>query len=186
MFSLVDALAMVVLVPLALGLVDAPAPVRRVWPWLAVPAAVALWLPRGTGAALLATPYLVLTAVLAVAGLRGLRRWSAADVAVATGLVAPLVAGSALVAEQAGFRLLGFPLETLALTVPHLHYAGLVAALVAALACRARPAARHSAGPPPGVCPPAPASCWSATFWATRSSWPVRRCSPPGCGWSRR
>jgi hypothetical protein len=137
LLSLVDALAMVVLVPLALGLVGAPAPVRRVWPWLAVPAAVALWLPRGTGAALLATPYLVLTAVLAVAGLRGLRRWAAADVAVATGLVAPLVAASALVAERAGFRLLGFPLETLALTVPHLHYAGLVAALVAALACRA-------------------------------------------------
>ncbi|GIF74825.1 YndJ family protein [Asanoa siamensis] len=137
LLNLVDALAMLVLVPLALRLVGAPVAVRRVWPWVALPAAVALWLPRGTGAALLAVPYLALTVVLAAGAVRGLRRFAAADVAVATGLAAPVVAASALVAERAGHRLLGFPLETLALTVPHLHYAGLVAAVVAALVCRA-------------------------------------------------
>ncbi|MDG4823831.1 YndJ family protein [Asanoa sp. WMMD1127] len=135
--NLVDALAMLWLVPLALGLVGVPAPVRRLWPWVASPGVVALWLPRGVGAALLAVPYLVLTVALAGLAVRRLRRFAAADVAVATGLAAPVIAASALVAERAGHRLLGFPLETLALTVPHLHYAGLVAALVAALVCRA-------------------------------------------------
>ncbi|MEV0716106.1 YndJ family transporter [Asanoa sp. NPDC050611] len=137
LLNLVDALAMLLLVPLALGLVGAPAAVRRVWPWVALPAAVALWLPRGAGAAVLAAPYLVLSVALAVVAVRRLRRFAAADVAVATGFAAPVVAAAALVAERAGHRLLGFPLETLALTVPHLHYAGLVAAVVAALVCRA-------------------------------------------------
>ncbi|GAA1868202.1 YndJ family transporter [Asanoa iriomotensis] len=137
LLNLVDALAMVLLVPLALGLVGVPAPIRRVWPWVALPAAVALWLPPGAGAALLAAPYLALTVALAALAVARLRRFAAADVAVATGLAAPAVAASALVAERAGHRLLGFSLETLALTVPHLHYAGLVAAVVAALVCRA-------------------------------------------------
>ena len=137
LLNLLDALAMVVLVPLAMDLVGGRAGLRRVWPWVALPAAVALWLPRGAGAALLAAPYLLMTVALAVTALRGPRRFAAADVAVATGLAAPAVAAAALTAERAGHRLLGFPLETLALTVPHLHYAGLVAAVVAALVCRA-------------------------------------------------
>ncbi|SDZ28807.1 YndJ-like protein [Asanoa ishikariensis] len=137
LLNLVDALAMVVLVPIALGLVGAPVAIRRVWPWVGLLAAVALWLPRGAGAALLAVPYLLLAVALALVAVRRLRRFAAADVAVATGLAAPLVAAAALVAERAGHRLLGFPLETLALTVPHLHYAGLVAAVIAALVCRA-------------------------------------------------
>ncbi|MEV4532442.1 YndJ family transporter [Asanoa sp. NPDC049518] len=137
LLNLVDALAMLLLVPTALGLVGAPDTIRRVWPWVALPAAAALWLPRGATAALLATPYLLLTAALALVAVRRTRRFAAADVAVATGLAAPLVAAAALVAERAGYRLFGFSLETLALTVPHLHYAGLVAAVVAALVCRA-------------------------------------------------
>src|ERR1700754_907850 len=128
---------MVVLVPLARRLVGAPGPVRRVWPWLAAPAAAALWLPRGAGAALLATPYLVESVVLAGVGGRGMRRFAGGGVSVPTGLAAPVAAAAALVAERAGHRFLGFDLGTLALTVPHLHYAGLIAAVVAALVCRA-------------------------------------------------
>ncbi|MGN9909161.1 YndJ family transporter [Phytohabitans sp. LJ34] len=56
-------------------------------------------------------------------------------VAAATALVAPAVAGSALVAERAGYRLFGFDLDVLALTVAHFHYAGFAAALVAGLVC---------------------------------------------------
>ncbi|MGH3714286.1 MAG: YndJ family protein, partial [Micromonosporaceae bacterium] len=43
------------------------------------------------------------------------------------------------VAERAGHRLFGFPMELLALTVPHFHYAGFAAALVAGLVCRTVP-----------------------------------------------
>ncbi|MCX4782547.1 YndJ family protein [Streptomyces sp. NBC_01264] len=60
-----------------------------------------------------------------------------AEVAVLTALVAPSVAGTALVAERAGHRLFGFDLDILALTVPHFHFAGFTAALVAGLVCRA-------------------------------------------------
>lgn len=59
------------------------------------------------------------------------------DTAVFTALVTPAVAALALVCERGGLRLFGFSLTILALTVPHLHYAGLVAALVAGLVCRA-------------------------------------------------
>ncbi|WP_079191303.1 YndJ family protein [Streptomyces sp. CB00455] len=59
-----------------------------------------------------------------------------ARLAVATALVSPSVAGTALVAERAGRRLFGFDLDVLALTVPHFHFAGFAAALVAGLVCR--------------------------------------------------
>ena len=48
---------------------------------------------------------------------------------------APTVAGCALVAERAGYRLFGFDLDVLALTVAHFHYAGFAAALIAGLVC---------------------------------------------------
>jgi hypothetical protein len=49
----------------------------------------------------------------------------------------PAVAGTALVAERGGFRLFGFSLRILSLTVAHFHFAGFAAALIAGLVCRA-------------------------------------------------
>ncbi|MFF8828681.1 YndJ family protein [Streptomyces sp. NPDC015131] len=71
----------------------------------------------------------------------------AADVAVLTALAGPAIAALALVAERLGHGLFGFDLEILALTVPHFHFAGFAAALVAGLVCRTvdRPAARFAA-----------------------------------------
>ncbi len=73
------------------------------------------------------------------APLRLLRSRSLAphEIAVATALVSPSIAGTALMAERAGYRLFGFDLDILALTVPHFHFAGFAAALVAGLVCRA-------------------------------------------------
>lgn len=126
------------------------------------PGAVCLWLPRGAPATALAALYAAATAALAVRALvpavralvpavrapapsaRNPTRSGApgrgpgpAEVAVLTALVAPSVAGTALVAERAGHRLFGFDLDILALTVPHFHFAGFTAALVAGLVCRA-------------------------------------------------
>jgi hypothetical protein len=103
---------------------------------------VALWLPRGPGAAATAGAYLAVTVALACCApgrLAGGGRSSVVvrEVAVATALVAPAVAGVALVAERAGFRLFGFDLDVPSLTVAHFHVAGFVAALVAGLLCRA-------------------------------------------------
>ncbi|MFJ6140943.1 YndJ family protein [Kitasatospora sp. NPDC092286] len=138
-------LGMGAVILLGLTLIDEPglARVRRYWPLAAVPGALSLWLPRGglaTGSALL---YALGTLALAAhAPLRLARTRSLAprETAVLTALATPSVAGLALVAERSGYRLLGFDLDILALTVPHFHYAGFTAALVAGLVCRAAPA----------------------------------------------
>ncbi|MEV0989533.1 YndJ family protein [Streptomyces sp. NPDC049949] len=147
---LIVTLGMLYVIPAGLRLID-PAGLRtaaRAWPLLAVPGAVCLWLPRGATATVLAALYAAATLALAARAparlLRTLRTPTAgsgppapAEIAVLTALIAPSVAGTALVAERAGYRLFGFDLDILALTVPHFHFAGFTAALVAGLVCRA-------------------------------------------------
>ncbi|WP_327134396.1 YndJ family protein [Streptomyces sp. NBC_01343] len=147
---LIVTLGMLYVIPAGLRLID-PAGLRtaaRVWPLLAAPGAVCLWLPRGATATVLAALYAAATLALAARAparlLRTLRTPTAgsgplapAEIAVLTALIAPSVAGTALVAERAGYRLFGFDLDILALTVPHFHFAGFTAALVAGLVCRA-------------------------------------------------
>ncbi|MFC4612769.1 YndJ family protein [Streptomyces maoxianensis] len=144
--SLIVMLGMLVIVPAGLRLIDAAglAAIRRTWPLFAVPGAVALWLPRSATATVLAAVYALGTLVLAAQAPRRLARTRSlapAEIAVLTALVTPSVAGVALVAERSGQELFGFSLPILALTVPHFHFAGFAAALVAGLVCRA------SAGP---------------------------------------
>ncbi|MCB5165482.1 YndJ family protein [Streptomyces bambusae] len=137
-------LGMLAVVPAGLALIDRDglARVRRLWPLWAVPGAVALWLPRGGWATALAACYALGTLVLALQAPRRLARTrslSPQEAAVLTALVSPAVAATALVAERAGYRLFGFGLDILALTVPHFHFAGFTAALVAGLVCRTAP-----------------------------------------------
>ncbi|MFE4450109.1 YndJ family protein [Streptomyces sp. NPDC056796] len=139
--GLIVMLGMLVVVPLGLGLVGDPAldRIRRWWPLFAVPGAVSLWLPRGTAATLLALCYALGTLLLACHAPPRLARTRSArpaEAALLTALVAPSVAALALVAERSGHELLGFGLGVLALTVPHFHFAGFAAALVAGLVCR--------------------------------------------------
>ncbi|MFF2192048.1 YndJ family protein [Streptomyces sp. NPDC058157] len=145
--NLVVALGMLYAVPAGLRLID-PAGLgtaARLWPWAAVPGALSPWLPRGGAATALAAVYAAAAlALLGAAGARllrpgrssGGRRPDPAEVAVLTALASPSVAAAALVAERAGYRLFGFDLDVLALTVPHFHFAGFTAALVAGLVCR--------------------------------------------------
>lgn len=150
--NLIVALGMFYAVPVGLRLID-PVGLRhaaRLWPLAAVPGALCLWLPRGTAATALAALYA--SAALALAGAAGVRLWRArsarsrlltpAGTAVLTALVSPSVAATALVAERSGHRLFGFDLDVLALTVPHFHFAGFTAALVAGLVCRSAPERR--------------------------------------------
>ncbi|MCX5403212.1 YndJ family protein [Streptomyces sp. NBC_00335] len=155
--NLIVTLGMLYVVPAGLRLIDPGRFGRtaRLWPLFAAPGAVCLWLPRGAPATALAALYAAATLTLAVRAVvpavralapsaRSVPRTGApgrapgpAEVAVLTALVAPSVAGTALVAERAGHRLFGFDLDILALTVPHFHFAGFAAALVAGLVCRA-------------------------------------------------
>lgn len=142
-------------VPTGLALLDGPRPpgwdaLRRAWPLLAVPGALALWLPRSGAATVLAGAYALATLALALqapARLMLTRSVRPSEIAVLSALVAPSVAGLALVAERASYPLFGFDLDLLALTVPHFHFAGFAAALVAGLVSRASdgPAARLAA-----------------------------------------
>ncbi|WP_028814387.1 YndJ family protein [Streptomyces flavidovirens] len=151
--NLIVMLGMLVVVPMGLRLVGSPglSRIRRAWPLLAAPGAVALWLPRGPIATALAAVYAAATLALALhapARLARTRSLAPAEIALLTALATPSVAGLALVAERSGHELFGFDLEILALTVPHFHFAGFAAALVAGLVCRVaaqRPTARFAA-----------------------------------------
>ncbi|MEU4492304.1 YndJ family protein [Streptomyces sp. NBC_00210] len=150
--NLIVMLGMLVVVPAGLRLMDSVrlAPIRRIWLVFAVPGSVALWLPRSTAATVLAAVYTLGTLALAAQAPRRLNRTRSlapAEIAVLTALVTPSVAGVALVAERSGHELFGFSLPILALTVPHFHFAGFAAALVAGLVCRtsAAPAGRFAA-----------------------------------------
>jgi hypothetical protein len=120
-------LGMLVIIPLGLRLAGR---FPSWWYYAAAPGATALWLPRGWLAAALACVY--------AAGTIGLiwfvpRVLTVANVAIATAYVCPSVAGFSLVAERAGYPMMGFDLNVLALTVAHFHYAGFAAALIAGL-----------------------------------------------------
>jgi len=148
--NIVIAVGMLFVVPVGLALIGGPGLdlVRRLWPIAAVPAAVSLWLPAGAVAVALAAPYALMTLVLGgcavtrfarvLSGRVLSRAVPAAEVAVLTALVTPVVAATALLAGRAGYRLFGFPGPILRLTVAHFHFAGFAAALIAALVCRWR------------------------------------------------
>ncbi len=155
MSALVNAivmLGMLVVVPAGLRLTERQElyRIRRLWPLFAVPGALALWLPRGATATVLACCYALGTALLALhaprRAVRG-RDLDPAGIALLTALVTPAVAATALVAERSGHELFGFDLGILALTVPHFHFAGYAAALIAGLVCRVSdgPAGRFAA-----------------------------------------
>ncbi|MFF0072771.1 YndJ family protein [Streptomyces sp. NPDC005494] len=150
--GLIVTLGMLVIVPLGLGLFGDPAldRIRRLWPVFAVPGALSLWLPRGDAATAAALCYALGALLLAAHAPRRLARTRSVrpgETALLTALVTPSVAALALVAERSGHELFGFGLGILALTVPHFHFAGFAAALVAGLVCNSddSPAGRFAA-----------------------------------------
>ena len=155
MSALVNAivmLGMLVVVPAGLRLTGQQDlnRIRRLWLLFAVPGAVALWLPRGPAATALACCYALGTVLLALHAPRRAARGRDLDpagIALLTALATPAVAATALVAERSGHELFGFDLGILALTVPHFHFAGFAAALIAGLVCRVSdgPAGRFAA-----------------------------------------
>ncbi|GEK22563.1 YndJ family transporter [Cellulomonas xylanilytica] len=144
-------LGTVVVLPLGLRLLgDRAVPRSRslLWPLAGLLAAVSVWLPVGAPAALLATPFAAACLVLAVCTVR-VRTFP-----VAVALATPLVGAAALVAERAGWGLLGFSGGYLALTVPHMLFAGFGACLVVGLVAQttATPLTRVAGvAVPPGV-----------------------------------
>ncbi|MGY4645575.1 YndJ family transporter [Cellulomonas sp. URHB0016] len=137
------ALGAVVVLPTGLRLLRrgaVPVPTSPAWVLVGALAAVSVWFPVGPVAALLAVPFAVAGAVLAGCAVRLLLGRPDGGLVVAATAVAlgtPVVGAVALVAERAGKSLLGFSEEYLALTVPHMLFAGFGACLVVGLLARA-------------------------------------------------
>ncbi|TDO37225.1 YndJ family transporter [Paractinoplanes brasiliensis] len=121
----VVAVCVLLFVPLGLGALGHRTRLVRWWPAVAVPAVVAMTLPRGWVAGLLCLPYLVACSAVPVL----LRR----DWLVAFAAACLPVAAAGLAAERAGYALLGFPPGILGLTAAHFHVAGFGAMLLLAL-----------------------------------------------------
>ncbi len=138
---LVVALCVLTFVPLGLSALGRGRRLVHWWPAAAIPAVVALSLPRGLPAALLCVPYLLAClAVPLVLRHRALPAFAA--------LCLP-VAAAGLLAERGGYDVLGFEAGVLGLTAAHFHVAGFGALLLLALAQPVRRVARALA--PAGV-----------------------------------
>jgi uncharacterized protein (UPF0548 family) len=149
----VVAVGAVVVLPAGLRLLGdrvVPRSASVAWPVAGAVAAVAVWLPTGSVAALLAVPFAAACLVLAGCGVRVLRgvRGDLSRLGTAVALGTPAVGAAALVAERAGRGLLGFSGDHLVLTVPHMLFAGFGACLVAGLLARASGADRTGSADP--------------------------------------
>ncbi len=143
------ALGAAVVLPLGLrlladaGLARVPAARSVAWPVAGTLGALALLLPRGPVAVAAAVPFAVAGAVLLGVAARALLdavrdgRATAARVAAAVAPGTVAVGALALVADRAGWGVLGFDGDLLLLTVPHMLFAGFGACLVAGLAAAA-------------------------------------------------
>ncbi|MET4223614.1 YndJ family protein [Oerskovia enterophila] len=140
--DLVVALGLVVVLPLGLSLLGphvVPGAGGPWWPVAGLAAAAGAWLPHGPAAQLATVPFLGGSAVLLVAAVRGALpgptapRPLAVRLAVGVALALPSVGAAAMLADRGGWGLLGFSGTYLALTVPHMLFAGFTAALVAGL-----------------------------------------------------
>ncbi|NUN48317.1 MAG: YndJ family protein [Candidatus Brocadiae bacterium] len=143
-------LAPLVLVPLGLALVPGPADDigGPFWFWAArlqPPAAAAIvasfWLRPGPLAAALATPWLLMAALVALDGFARLwrRRLARPEEICVDAAMVFLPAGAAwALASRLGLTPIGFQEPLVLLTAVHFHFAGFVAALLAGLTGRAR------------------------------------------------
>jgi hypothetical protein len=147
-------LAAFVVFPLGLELADAITE-RRGWmspAWVApcaVPLVFSFALDCGVGAAILALPWLMLTAWLAFEGtilLWRAPRWSPSEIGVAATRIFPVVGGVWLVLSRLGARPLDLSDPLVQATAMHFHYAGFALPLLAARLARRSPGRWASAG----------------------------------------
>lgn len=142
-------LAVLVVAPLALAIAPTPGRARGeplayraallVEPVAAACAVASFFAPAGARAALLAAPWALFTALVALYGLgrllsHGLAR--AEEVCVDAGLIYLPVGAGWLLFSRAGAAPAGFGEPVVALTAVHFHYAGFVAPIIAGLAGR--------------------------------------------------
>lgn len=135
-------LGALVVVPLGLGLVGGGDPYldrARGWqPFGALALIGSVAMPVGRPAALLALPWLAITVLVAMGGVRRLRRspGGPAEWSIDAGLIYLAVGGGWAVLSRLGTRPLDFPSLIVLLTAVHFHYAGFALPVLAGLAAR--------------------------------------------------
>jgi hypothetical protein len=135
------------LLPLAIALIwPVTASGWRPVAWLQLSAAALLvcaFVPAaGAIAAVLATPWLVFTGLLALMGLiRFTERanWATTELAISAGLIYVAIAGAWTFASRLGRGFLGFEEPIVLLTGAHFHYAGLLLPVLVGLGARSVP-----------------------------------------------
>jgi len=143
--DLVVVLGIVVVLPLAIG--------GPWWAWATAgaTAAIALRLDRGTGAAALVIPWVVVAASRVVQAVRRagpLMFWTRGDVVQALAAVYACVAAGALVQSRLGVRLFGIREPIVELTAVHYVYAGCGALVLAAATTRTAAVVCTAVAPP--------------------------------------
>lgn len=132
-------LALLVVVPMALPLllgdpIERPPALLALEPVAAIAGSFALLIRPGMSAALLASPWLLVCATIA---LGGAIRWSdhrsfaLVDIACLAAKVFLLVGGTWFVVSRAGWQPLGLSSDIVELTAVHFHYAGMASSLLA-------------------------------------------------------
>jgi YndJ-like protein len=150
--------ASLVIIPLLFDVIQDPAEAAQTRRLMSVarilqfPAAILLLIScaRASGvlAALLAGPWIVLTAVLALAGLLRIRHCGLIPLWVFcrdAGLGFIAIGGAWILADRLGLHPLGFGTDIVQLTAVHFHFAGLVLPVVTALVLREFPSSRIAA-----------------------------------------
>ena len=139
------AIGALVIVPLGLSLVRQRASTSRFAAGgLLLPAALlatSQFLVGGTLATALAAPWLVGTAVIAMAGLKRAliaRRGPLGDLTIAAGMIYLPIGGCWVIFDRAGLRPLDFDPAIVLLTAIHFHYAGFALPILTGLAMEAR------------------------------------------------
>jgi hypothetical protein len=144
-------LALLVVVPMALPLLlgdpsERPPALLALEPVAAIAGSFALLIRPGMSAALLASPWLLVCATIA---LSGVIRWSVqrsfalVDIACLAAKVFLLVGGTWFVISRAGWQPLGLSSDIVELTAVHFHYAGMASSLLASRTLATLEEARH-------------------------------------------
>ncbi len=184
------AFAALVLAPLLLELILAEDRTRLAG-WLLrlqLPAAILLTAafvaPAGAPAAFAALPWLMITAMLAVAGLTGLMlgRWrkSLGRGCESIAMFYAGIAGLWVFADRAGLRPLGFDAEIVALTAVHFHFAGWILPAITGLVIDRQPESRLGSLAAIGVVLGVPAVALGITL--AQLGWGSALETAAGCG----
>lgn len=141
-------LAILVNTPLAMSLISGtyssdtlplPLKIAEIFqPFAAIPAAISFVVTQGVTGALLVSPWMLVTGLIALGGLIRLlkRKPGYSEAAMTAGMLYFPIGGAWLIASRLDYRPLGFGTAIVLLTAMHFHYAGFAASVITSMVGR--------------------------------------------------